>query len=214
MICNTYNGSPALAQTTEAPSRTTEAPSGATEAPSGATEAPVSVQAEGAQTLADAAGMVPSVQASGTSQRVMPVYGSDYVNIQDEHTPLVIGSDTKVILQGKAAMQGKNRASRSVWGDEGSSITFEEGFFNIQWVTTTVIKIENALVFNCSFEQQDYSKNEWDRMGFTMFSQNLDLESVWIEGQKYDVSGLGIQGTRDLMLIAMNPKKVKTINIK
>ena len=134
VICNTYNGSPAPAQTTEAPSRTTEAPSGAT-------EAPVSVQAEGAQTQADAAGMVPSVQASGTSQRVMPVYGSDYVNIQDEHTPLVIGSDTKVILQGKAAMQGKNRASRSVWGDEGSSITFEEGFFNIQWVTTTVINI-------------------------------------------------------------------------
>ena len=241
VICNTYNGSPAPAQTTEAPSstteapsrtteapsrtteapsqtteapsRTTEAPSPATEAPSGATEAPVSVQAEGAQTQADAAGMVPSVQASGTSQRVMPVYGSDYVNIQDEHTPLVIGSDTKVILQGKAAMQGKNRASRSVWGDEGSSITFEEGFFNIQWVTTAVIKIENALVFNCSFEQQDYSKNEWDRMGFTMFSQNLDLESVWIEGQKYDVSGLGIQGTRDLMLIAMNPKKVKTVEL-
>ena len=143
----------------------------------------------------------------------MPVYGSDYVNIQDEHTPLVIGSDTKVILQGKAAMQGKNRASRSVWGDEGSSITFEEGFFNIQWVTTTVIKIENALVFNCSFEQQDYSKNEWDRMGFTMFSQNLDLESVWIEGQKYDVSGLGIQGTCDLMLIAVNPKKVKAMEL-
>ena len=227
VICNTYNGSPAPSgetgappSTTEAPSGateapvgTTEAPSGATEAPSGATEAPVSVQAEGAQTQADAAGMVPSVQASGTSQRVMPVYGSDYVNIQDEHTPLVIGSDTKVILQGKAAMQGKNRASRSVWGDEGSSITFEEGFFNIQWVTTTVIKIENALVFNCSFEQQDYSKNEWDRMGFTMFSQNLDLESVWIEGQKYDVSGLGIQGTCDLMLIAVNPKKVKAMEL-
>ncbi len=31
--------------------------------------------------------------------------------------------------------------------------------------------------------------------------------------KKYDVSGLGIQGTCDLMLIAVNPKKVKAMEL-
>ncbi|MBU5430527.1 leucine-rich repeat protein [Kineothrix sp. MSJ-39] len=251
VICNTYNGSPAPAQTTEAPAvtsaapvRTTEAPSQTTEAPVGTTEAPVEtteapasvetteapasvetteapspvqttenpppVQAEEVQTQADAAGMVPSVQASGTSQAT-PVYGPDYVNIQAEQTPLIIGSDTKVILQGKATLQGKKYTLHSVWGDEGSCITFEEGIFNISWVSTTVIKFENALVFNCTLLQQDYSEKEWEQMGFTMFSENLDLESVWISGQKYDVSGLGIQGRPGWISVAMNLQKAKTI---
>ena len=66
------------------------------------------------------------------------------------------------------------------------------------------LDIQNALLFLRGV----YAGSETEKLtvchNINTISEGLDLESVWIGGQNYDVSGLGIQTKENRLLLCKN----------
>ena len=106
--------------------------------------------------------------------------------MEEKHIPLVLGSDTKVTLQGTASMEGSEKQGATVWGDEGSSLIYEEGVFYGMAAKASNLDIQNALLFLRGVFVGSEAEKLTVCHNINTISEGLDLESVWIGGQNYD----------------------------
>ena len=148
-------------------------------------------------------GIEPETAQAAAGQEAVSTYQQS-CPMEEKHIPLVLGSDTKVTLQGTASMEGSEKQGATVWGDEGSSLIYEEGVFYGMAAKASNLDIQNALLFLRGV----YAGSETEKLtvchNINTISEGLDLESVWIGGQNYDVSGLGIQTKENRLLLCKN----------
>ena len=148
-------------------------------------------------------GIEPETAQVAAGQEAVSTYPQN-CPMMENHTPLVLGSDTKVTLQGIASMEGSTKEKVTVWGDEGSSLIYEEGVFYGMAKMDAPLDIKNALLFLRGVPVSSGTANIRICEEIDKISEGLGLESVWIGEQKYDVSGLGIQTKGNKLLLCKN----------
>ena len=125
------------------------------------------------------------------SQEPISTYVQQSDLVKRDHMPLILESGTEVTLQGTAFLEGSQEYATAIWGDDGSSLICEDGVFHVNDIVVSYFHIKDALLW---YRYVDGERDE--ELEYTYISdvsKDLELESVWLGGQKYDVSGLGIE---------------------
>ena len=207
------------AATTEPPAATTEPPAATTEPPAATTEPPATTEdpvqnSAGKEEQVQAeqqTGMVPSIQAAGTSQKVSGSYKKSN-SAESQYTPLILGQNTKVTLQGTVVeLDGNSDRETAVWGDDNSTLILEEGFWKISGINVTYLNIQKALLHCDSMMCEEDER--LDRVYVMTNLYDLELETVWVDGQKYDVSEMDIQAEYGWLILKANSAKTAAIEL-
>ena len=145
------------------------------------------------------------------SQEPISTYEQQSDPVKRDHVPLILESDTEVILQGTAFLEGNDTYATAIWGDNGSSLLCEDGVFHVNEIKVSYVHIKDAFLWSRYVAGQRDEELEYTYM--RAVSKDLDLESVWLGGQKYDVSGLEIQikygWTEEFMVNRVNTPAVE-----